>query len=86
MRAGVCHLIHAQATANVKFTQDDLKQMFRTLQENLKHPNVEIQEAATKALESYCRSYFSKNAQSCTDSDTFKWLIKEIQMMFKPSF
>lgn len=85
MRAGVCHLIHAQATAGIKFEAKELQQMYRTLQENLMHPVAEIQEAATKALESFCRAYFSKNKPASADEDTFKWMVKEIQKLFTPS-
>ena len=78
MRAGVCHLIHAQATANIVFDSKSLQQMFTTLQENLRHPNMEIQEAAAKGFESYCNSYFNKTMPACADEEMFEWLKKEI--------
>ena len=48
MRAGVCHLIHALSTARVPFTADQLKLLFKTLHENVRHTAVEIQEPAAK--------------------------------------
>lgn len=42
MRAGVCHLIHAMSTAKVPFNAEQLKLMFKTLHENIRHTAVEI--------------------------------------------
>lgn len=42
MRAGVCHLIFSLSLAKMPLTQQERHYYFRTLQENFKHPNVEI--------------------------------------------
>lgn len=85
MRAGVCHLIHALSTARVPFTADQLKLLFKTLHENIRHTAVEIQEPAAKGLESFCQTYFMKDSNVAADEDTFKWIVSEIQSLFKSS-
>lgn len=78
MRAGVCHLIHALSTARVPFTGEELKLLFKTLHENIRHTAVEIQEPAAKGLETFCKTYFTKDSEVAADESTFKWIISEI--------
>ena len=56
-------------------------ELFGTLKENLKHANIEIQQEATNALQSFFSSYF-KNENSLTADSQF---VKEILSLFKPS-
>ena len=39
MRNGVCHLIHSLSQAKIQFEENELRQFFSTLKDNLKHPN-----------------------------------------------
>lgn len=47
MRTGVCHLIYSISTAKIQLTEDERLKLFDTLQDNFKHPNIEIQEEAS---------------------------------------
>ena len=70
MRAGVCHLIFSLSLAKMPLTQQERHYYFRTLQENFKHPNVEIQEEATKAFKAFCQTYLSpENASDIAQND-----------------
>jgi hypothetical protein len=42
MRVGVCHLIYSMSLAKIAFNENERLVMFKTLQENFKHPNIEI--------------------------------------------
>lgn len=67
MRSGVCHLIHSLCQARLEFNEEELKQFFATLRENLRHPNQGIQEEAAFALKSYCEAYFSDEGDLAAD-------------------
>jgi len=47
VRGSVCHLINALSTAKVSADSDMKLMLFKTLLENFKHPNQEIQDEAT---------------------------------------
>lgn len=42
MRAGVCHLIFSLSKAKIPLTEAERIYLFKTMQENFKHPNIEI--------------------------------------------
>lgn len=42
MRGGVSHLIYAMSLAKIQFTDKEKLTLFKVLQENFKHPNIEI--------------------------------------------
>jgi len=50
MRGGVSHLIYAMSLAKINFSHQEKMYLAKVLQENFKHPTVEIQEEATKAF------------------------------------
>ena len=78
MRAGVCHMIHSISQAALPLGLDELKQIFGTLKENMRHPSVEIQEEATTAFQSYCFSYFKTEEEK-------EFLKFEMRTLFKMS-
>ena len=57
MRAGVSHLIYSMSLARLEFTVKERHDLFKTLHENFKHPNIQIQEEATKAFGAFCEAY-----------------------------
>lgn len=42
MRSGVCHLIHSLSQAKIDFNEAELRELFSTLKDNLRHPNQAI--------------------------------------------
>ena len=70
MRAGVCHLIFSLSLARVPLSEQERLYLFKTLLENFKHPNIEIQEEATKAFKAFCQTYLSpENPQDILNTD-----------------
>jgi hypothetical protein len=70
MRAGVCHLIFSLSLARVPLSESERLYFFKTLHENFKHPNIEIQEEATKAFKAFCSTYFShENSSDILNTD-----------------
>ena len=59
IRQAVSHLIYGFSIAQLPFDQKGLLVLFKCLQENLRHPNVEITMEATKALGAMCKTYFT---------------------------
>lgn len=82
MRGGVCHLIHALATSKLKLDDSVLHQLVKTLIENFKHPNPEIQDEATKAFKTFCFAYLNDGSPSLAASSP---VILEIKKLFDPS-
>ena len=62
MRAGVCHLIHAMATAKIAMDDSLQSEIWETMLENFRHPNPEIADAATRAFRTFCRTYFDDSS------------------------
>ncbi len=58
VRGAVCHLINCLCQAEIKFTEQQMIELFGTLKENLKHPNIDIQQEATNAIQAFFSSYF----------------------------
>lgn len=83
MRQGVCHLIYSMAVAKVPLSQKERHFYFKTMLENFKHPNIEIQEEATKAYKAFCRTYLDQNPEDIQTSD--KQILLDIKGMFRPS-
>lgn len=54
MRIGVCHFIYALSTAKIEIDFALNQFLFKTLVENFKHPNQQIQDEATKAFQVFC--------------------------------
>jgi hypothetical protein len=82
MRGGVCHLIHALATSKLKLDDSVLHQLVKTLIENFKHPNPEIQDEATKAFKTFCFAYLNDGSPSLAASSP---IILDIKKLFDPS-
>ena len=85
MRAGVCHLIFSMSVAKLKLDSKLLLELFKTMLENFKHPNQEIQDEAARAFEFFCETYFSKSADqdqiSEQDDECSKLLLNEVRKM-----
>lgn len=79
MRGGVSHLIHAISTANVPLNTEEKDYFYKTLLENFKHPNSEIQEEATRAFSTFAQAYFD------SDFDTNNFVVLELSKMFEAS-
>ena len=79
MRGGVSHLIHAISTANVPLNTEEKDYFYKTLLENFKHPNSEIQEEATRAFSTFAQAYFD------SDFDTNNFVVLELAKMFEAS-
>ncbi len=79
MRIGVCHLLYSMAIAQIPFNEKDLSLHFKALSENFKHPNILIQEEATKALRAMSTTYL--NSENIKGHPVYK----EINKMLKPS-
>lgn len=77
MRTGVCHYIYSMALAKIPFDVPEQLGLLQALIENLKHPSVEIQAEATKALRALNASYW--------DSQVDPVIVNEIRKMLKPS-
>ena len=61
-------------------------ELVKTLIENLKHPNNEIQDEAAKALHTYCNTYFGSSVTAEQMNLTKKNpIIVELDKLFKPS-
>lgn len=58
MRGGVCHLIFCMSKAGIQLDVETLHQFFKTMIENFKHPNQEIQDEAARAFRVFCETYF----------------------------
>jgi hypothetical protein len=82
MRGGVCHLIHAISTSQLKLGDAVLHQLVKTLVENFKHPNPEIQDEAAKAFKTYCAAYFNHGSPLL---DAKSPIIVDLQKLFEPS-
>mmetsp|Transcript_13155 Transcript_13155/g.22272 ORF Transcript_13155/g.22272 Transcript_13155/m.22272 type:complete len:278 (+) Transcript_13155:1878-2711(+) len=83
IRIGVCHLIHSMCLAKLPFSEQTLELFFSTLLENLKHPNLLIQEEATLGLQTLCESYYSD--ESKVESYKSAKITLELQKMIEPS-
>eukprot|EP00963_Diacronema_lutheri_P012573 scaffold1821_cov344-Pavlova_lutheri.AAC.25 len=59
MRTAVCKLIQSISTVNLPVDMEFLSQAQRTLDENLAHPNAEIQEMASEGMRIFLKAYFS---------------------------
>ena len=86
MRAGVCHLIHSIATAGIGLDDNLQHRLFKTMTENFKHPNNEIQDEAIRAFNTYCNVYFpdSQSAEELKLNDQHP-IIVDVKKLFKPS-
>ena len=81
MRQGVCHLIHSLSQAKVALGQEELQQWFDTIKDNLRHPNQDIQEDASRAFRSFCDAFF---ADDQLEADKM-FLIDAIKQLYRPS-
>lgn len=59
MRGGVCHLIWAMSTAKLDIDTSLKENLFKTLLDNFKQVNTEIQDEATRAFKVYCCAYLN---------------------------
>lgn len=82
MRGGVCHLIHAISTSKLKLSDTVLHSLVKTLVENLKHPNPEIQDEAAKAFKTYCAAYLDHGSPLL---DAKSPIIVDLSKLFEPS-
>lgn len=84
MRAGVCHLIHAISIANIQLSDEMKLSFFKSLEENFRHPNPEIQDEAAKAFKSFCKAYFGDKQTDLVLTEDHP-IIKEFSKLFGPS-
>lgn len=86
MRAGVCHLIHSISTSKIKLEEKLSHELLKTMIENMKHPNPDIQDESAKALHTYCNTYFggsvTKEEMNLTKTNP---IIVDLDKLFKPS-
>ena len=80
MRGGVCRLIYALSTAKINIDSNMQKHLFVTIVENLKHPNQDVQNEATKALHTYCNAYLGGKDVKSEDA-----VMQEFANLFEPS-
>lgn len=85
MRSGVCHLIHSISLAGMPLEAPEMIQFFNVIKENLKHPNVEIQEEATFAFQSYCKNYFTEGSEMNKEGTNNIDIVHEVRALLKPS-
>jgi hypothetical protein len=76
VRNAVCHYIYCISKSNLDLSTPDLLVLFSTIEENLKHPNIEISKEATSALREMSNSYYKD------DNPEIK---KRISALLKPS-
>lgn len=86
MRGGVCHLIFSMSMAGLRLDSALLLSFFKTMVENFKHPNQEIQDEAARAFRIFCETYFQK-AEEQPESDQIvdessKMIMEEVKKMF----
>jgi hypothetical protein len=77
MRIGVCHYIYSLSLAKIPFDIKEQMSLLAVVIENLKHPSLDIQTEAAKALKALCTQYWDSNPDPA--------VINEIQKMLKPS-
>eukprot|EP00349_Pseudokeronopsis_sp_Brazil_P007694 CAMPEP_0202967714 /NCGR_PEP_ID=MMETSP1396-20130829/12719_1 /ASSEMBLY_ACC=CAM_ASM_000872 /TAXON_ID= /ORGANISM="Pseudokeronopsis sp., Strain Brazil" /LENGTH=93 /DNA_ID=CAMNT_0049693127 /DNA_START=704 /DNA_END=981 /DNA_ORIENTATION=+ len=83
MRAGVSHLIYSLSLAKVELSSEEQLYFVKVLQENFKHPTLEIQEEATKAFRAFQEAYLATPDQLASPTGTE--ILKTVAAMFKPS-
>jgi len=83
MRAGVSHLIYSLSLAKVELSSEEQLYFVKVLQENFKHPTLEIQEEATKAFRAFQEAYLATPDQLASPTGTE--ILKIVAAMFKPS-
>ncbi len=83
MRAAACRLLECMALAKHELSRRAQLRMVETIDECLKHPNIEISEAAVGALKAMTKQYFvvmpKKDPESGEDTEWQKTLDEDIQ-------
>ena len=85
MRGGVCHLIFSISKAGIPLSEEERIYFFKTMQENFKHPNQEIQEEATKAFKAFCQAYLAPEGDFLSIAQSDSQIVTHLKLMFKPS-
>ncbi|KAL4562818.1 hypothetical protein LXL04_026849 [Taraxacum kok-saghyz] len=74
MRAAVSRFIECISIVNISLTEKIKKNLLDTLNENLRHPNGQIQNAANEAFKHFVPTYFSKTKDKGTIDITQRYL------------
>ena len=93
MRGGVCHLIFSMSCAKIQLNNEMKLAFFKTMIENFKHPNQEIQDEAVRAFRLFCSTYFTEAtiavegqmASGEITDDCIKAILEDVRSMFKQS-
>ncbi|XP_065859361.1 tubulin-folding cofactor D isoform X2 [Euphorbia lathyris] len=74
MRSAVSRFIECISLCRLRLTEKIKRSLLDTLNENLRHPNSQIQNAAIKALEHFVQAYFINSKSGNTFGMTSKYL------------
>eukprot|EP00873_Tetraselmis_striata_P016212 jgi/Tetstr1/436476/TSEL_025304.t1 len=74
MRAAACRLLECTAKAGVPVTPAQRKKLLDSLDEQLRHPNAEIQEGAAAALHAFTRAYMADGSAAAVKRTSGKWI------------
>ncbi|KAJ0758992.1 putative armadillo-like helical, tubulin-specific chaperone D, tubulin-folding cofactor D [Helianthus annuus] len=74
MRAAVSRFIECISTVNITLTEKIKRSLLETINENLRHPNAQIQSAANEAFKHFVPTYFAKMDDKGTFDITLKYL------------
>ncbi|KAL8192430.1 hypothetical protein R6Q57_027615 [Mikania cordata] len=74
MRAAVSRLCECISIVNISLTEKVKRSLLDTINENLRHPNAQIQNAANEAFKQFVPTYFAKMDDKGTFDITLKYL------------
>ncbi|XP_023729243.1 tubulin-folding cofactor D [Lactuca sativa] len=74
MRAAVSRFIECISIVNITLTEKIKRSLLDTLNENLRHPNAQIQNAANEAFKHFVPTYFAKTKDKGTFDITLRYL------------
>lgn len=74
MRAAVSRFIECISIVNITLTEKIKRSLLDTLNENLRHPNGQIQNAANQGFKHFVPTYFAKTDDKGTNDITLKYL------------
>ncbi|KAK1420140.1 hypothetical protein QVD17_21492 [Tagetes erecta] len=74
MRAAVSRFIECISIVNISLTEKIKRSLLDTINENLRHPNAQIQNAANEAFKQFVPTYFAKLDDKGTFDITLKYL------------
>ncbi|XP_076886463.1 tubulin-folding cofactor D-like [Bidens hawaiensis] len=77
MRAAVSRFIECISIVNITLTEKVKRSLLETINENLRHPNAQIQNAANEAFKQFVPTYFAK----MDDKGTFDITLKYVEQL-----